>query len=144
MNKSEHIGRTAFVRYQGGATGEEPCDNFAKDKPVEVVLGVGELPKGIDDAFLSMEVGEERRATIPCSLGFGEYDSSGVQTYSRAYAEGFETLEAGDIITWTNPASGMRIPVRVIEADAQLITLDFNHPLAGKELTYWLQLVDLV
>lgn len=143
MQTNHNAGRRARVYYKGGVTGQPACDDCSQGEPVEVVLGVGDLPKGMDDAFLDMKVGEERTIEIPSDKAYGAHDPDGVQTYPRSYQHGFENLHVGDVITWTNPASGKQIPVRVIECDSQLVTLDFNHPLAGEDLTYWLKLVSL-
>lgn len=140
---SDRIGKIALVRYKGGISGEDPFDDRSTGDPVEIVLGVGDLPPGMDEAFLDMAVGEERTVVLPPEKAYGEHDKDGVQTYSRTFAEGFENLQAGDVITWTNPQSGSKIPVRVIKADDQLVTLDYNHPWAGRELTYWLQLIEI-
>lgn len=143
MDRFGRIGKVALVHYCGGASGENPVDDCSTGEPERVVLGVGELPRGMDEAFLDMEVGETRTVVIPCERGFGEHDPNGVQTYSRTFAEGFENLRVGDVVFWTNPVSGRRIPVRVVEADDRMVTLDYNHPLAGKELTYQLELVGM-
>lgn len=140
MDPNTRIGRKAQVFYKGGISGEEPIDNHSHGNPVELVLGVGDVPPGLDRAFLEMSVGEERTVVIPPSLGYGEHDKAGVQIYPRTLSPAFEKIHTGDVVAWTNPASGKAIPVRVVNADAQLITLDFNHPFAGKELTYWLRL----
>lgn len=143
MEREERIGRVVKALYKGGPTGEEPLDDHSAGEPEELVVGVGQLPRGIDEALLDMEAGEERTIIIPCEKGFGPYDPQGVQTYPRAAIEGGEKLQLGDVFPWTNPASGQPIPVRVVKADDQLVTIDFNHPFAGKELTYWLRLVSV-
>ena len=136
-------GKRAQVRYRGGITGEKPIDDMSNGEPVTLVLGVGEIIPGLDHAFMEMEIGEERTVVIPPEDGYGEHDPDGVQTYIRTFSPAFETAQVGDFVFWTNPASGMKIPVRVVKADEQLVTLDFNHPFAGNELTYWVQLVGL-
>ncbi len=140
MGENSRIGMKARVFYKGGITGEEPLDDCSQGVPIELVLGVGDIPPGLDRAFLEMNVGEERTVVIPPSLGYGEHDKDGVQIYPRTLSPAFEGVGVGDIVSWTNPVSGRAIPVRVVDADAQLVTLDFNHPFAGKELTYWLRL----
>jgi len=143
MSAHDRVGRTALVHYLGGITSEEPFDDHRDGEPEEIVLGVGEIPQGMDEALIDMEIGEERTVIIPCDRGFGQHDPTGVQTYARTFIENGTRLELGDVFAWTNPASGLPIPVKVIKADEQLVTIDFNHPLAGKELTYWLKLVDI-
>ena len=143
MSVHGRIGKVAHVHYKGGAADGEAFDDHSFGDPERIVLGVGEIPKGMDDAFLSMEIGEERTVRIPCSLGFGERDPAGVKTYTRSFIRNGDRLKEGDVFAWSNPVSGMPIPVTVVQADASMVTIDFNHPLAGKELVYWLQLVDV-
>lgn len=140
MGADVRIGRKAQVFYRGGVTGEEPLDDCSQGSPVELVLGVGDFPPGLDKALLEMSVGEERTVVIPPALGYGEHDEGGVQIYPRTLSPALEKVGVGDVVSWTNPVSGSAIPVRVVDADTQLVTLDFNHPFAGKELTYWLRL----
>ena len=143
MDRNARIGRVAYVHYKGGAVGEEAFDDHLSGDPERIVLGVGEVPKGMDDAFLDMKVGEDRTVRIPCSLGFGEHDPQGVRTYTRTFIRNGDKLKLGDVFAWVNPVSGVPIPVTVIKADESMVTIDFNHPLAGKELEYKLQLVGL-
>lgn len=142
-HRSDYIGKTALVFYKGGATGEEAIDDHSTGEPESISLGVGSLPKGMDNAFLDMEIGEERTVVIPPELGFGQHDPNGVQVYSRTFIRNGMELKKGDVFAWQNPVSGMPIPVRVTEASEELVTIDFNHPFAGRELTYWLKLVDI-
>jgi FKBP-type peptidyl-prolyl cis-trans isomerase 2 len=67
-----------------------------------------------------------------------------VRIYPRTKIPGGEQLELGSIISWVNPLNKDTLPVRVIEAASDYVKVDFNHPLAGKTLEYWLELVDVV
>lgn len=136
------VGRVAHVKYVGGVTGEVPVD-VHEDEALEVVLGVGGLPRGIDHAFMEMEIGEKRTVVIPPEDGFGFHDPQGVATYPRVFIEGGERLKRGDVFAWTNPVSGRPIPVKCVDADESSVVIDFNHPLAGKQLTYSLELVSV-
>ena len=57
--------------------------------------------------------------------------------------EGGYGLSVDDVMFWTNPDDGRRMPVWVTEMTQDAVKLDFNHPFAGKTLTYWIELVDL-
>ena len=93
MDPNTRIGRKAQVFYKGGISGEEPVDNHSHGNPVELVLGVGDVPPGLDRAFLEMSVGEERTVVIPPSLGYGEHDKAGVQIYPRTLSPAFEKIQ---------------------------------------------------
>lgn len=138
----ERIGKKAKIVYEGGPKGEEPIDS-TEGEVREVTLGLGFLPKGIDEAFQEMAVGEERVVTVPPEKGFGNYDPDGVKEYPRFYIENGEKLTVGDVVTWRNPASGAAVPARVVNANETAVQLDLNHPFAGKVLEYRLKLVGI-
>ncbi|MDR3315163.1 MAG: FKBP-type peptidyl-prolyl cis-trans isomerase [Coriobacteriales bacterium] len=143
MRRIERSGRPALVRYRGGAQGEAPIEDYSTGDPVELRIGTGAVPPGIDRTLYEMEIGEQRTLVIPPEDAYGYHDQQGVQVYPRAYIKGGDALEKGSIFGWTNPASGQQLPVRVLKADADYLTVDFNHPLAGKTLEYWLELIDI-
>jgi FKBP-type peptidyl-prolyl cis-trans isomerase 2 len=66
-----------------------------------------------------------------------------VKTYP-AYFSGWERLEVGSVITWEHPVSQQSVPVKCIAATRDTVTIDFNHLLAGKDLRYWFELVDVL
>ncbi len=144
MRYSERSGRCALVRYRGGAVGENPLEDFSKGEPVEIYVGTGAVPPGIDDALYEMEIGEQVTVRIPPARAYGDHDPRGVQVYPRSFVVNGDKLAMGTVFTWTNPASGKEIPVRVIGATKDYVKVDFNHPLAGKEIEYWIELVDIV
>jgi FKBP-type peptidyl-prolyl cis-trans isomerase 2 len=139
----ERSGRCALVRYRGGAQGEEPVEDYSTGEPQRIYIGTGSVPPGIDEALYEMEPGEQRVVRIPPEKAYGYHDPAGVQVYPRGFINGGENLEAGSIFAWKNPASGRDLPVRVIKADEHYLTVDFNHPLAGLTLEYWLELVGI-
>lgn len=144
MRHTERSGRCALVHYRGGAAGEAPIEDCSVGDPARIHIGTGAVPPGIDEALYDMVIGEERTIRIPPGKAFGDYDPKGVQVYPRSFIRNGEALEMGTAFAWTNPGTGKDIPVRVIAADEHCVTIDFNHPLAGKDLEYWIELVDIV
>lgn len=136
-------GKRALIEYQGGAKEEKPFDS-CKGAPIQILLGCGDLPSGIDEALMNMEAGEERIVEVPPEKGFGLHDPKGVRQYLRSFIKGGETLKVGDAFPWLNPLSEKRIPARVIDGDESSVLVDFNHPMAGKTLVYWLRLVKVI
>jgi FKBP-type peptidyl-prolyl cis-trans isomerase 2 len=133
----------AYVHYRGGAVGEEPVEDTFNGEPEQVYIGVGAVPPGIDEALYELEIGETRTVRIPPEKAWGLHDPQGVRVYPRSMIPGGEALVDGSVFSWTNPASGARLPVRVLEAREDYVKVDFNHPLAGKELEYTIELVDI-
>jgi FKBP-type peptidyl-prolyl cis-trans isomerase 2 len=144
VRKTERSGKLALVRYRGGAVGEEPIEDTFGGEPERIYIGVGSVPPGIDEALYELEIGEIRTFRIPPEKAYGLHDPQGVRVYPRSMIPGGEALEEGSIFSWTNPASGAQLPVRVLEAKQDYVKVDFNHPLAGKELEYTIELVGIV
>ena len=144
MKNNSQFGKCAYVHYRGGVLGEEPFDDRSTGEPVKIILGAGSVIPGVEDALSEMAEGEERTLVIPPDQAYGRHDPDGVQVYPRTmFAFGHE-LDAGEVLTWANPASGERIPVRVVEAFDDVVKVDFNHPLAEKTLEYWIKIERLV
>lgn len=144
MHKTNRSGKCALLRYKGGATGEEPVDIHLDKEPDRIYIGTGAVPLGIDEALYEMEIGEQRTIRIEPEKAYGFHDPQGIQVYPRTMISSGEKLEVGDILSWENPFNKVMLPVRVIEATDDYVKVDFNHPLAGKELEYWLELVDVL
>ena len=143
-DQAERRGRRALVYYRGGVQGEKIVDDNFLDQPAEILLGCGRVPPGIEEALLEMQPGEERIVTVPPEKGYGDHDPDKVQRYPRLFFENGYKLKVGDWLTWKHPVTQYRIPVRVIATTKDTVTLDFNHPFAGKSLEYRLKLVDIV
>ena len=139
---NDRYGKVAYIRYKGGVFGEEVTD-IHEDEPLRVVLGMGDVCPGMQDALYEMEVGEKRILIIKPEKAYGEWDPRGVETYPRVMIPGGGDLQVGSVLGRKNPRSGLVMPVRVIEADDDYVTMDFNHPLAGKTLEYEVELVEL-
>lgn len=143
MKNNGRFGQCAYVHYRGGIKGEEPIDDRSIGDPVRIVLGAGAVIPAIEDALSEMEIGEERTMVIAPEDAYGKHDPEGVQVYPRTMFAFGNELKEGDVFQWTNPASGMPIPVKVIEAHQDVVKVDFNHPFADKTLEYWIRLEDL-
>lgn len=140
----EYSGKRAFVRYRGGVVGEEPFEDYTQGEPEVILVGAGFVPRGIEELLYSMDIGEQRQAVIPCEKAYGLHDPEGVQRYTRAFVRNGDKLEVGDVFSWEHPVSQREVPVKCIEADEYTVVIDFNHLLAGKDLEYWFELIDVV
>jgi FKBP-type peptidyl-prolyl cis-trans isomerase 2 len=144
MNNRERIGRVAHIRYKGGVKGEETVDDRWEGEPLAVVVGEGQVPKGIENILYEMMPGEQREVEIPPELGYGNYRDEGAQWYPRTVLPSGYKLQNGSVLTWTNPVTHDTMPALVVEATKDTVRLDFNHPFAGKTLVYRIELVELV
>jgi FKBP-type peptidyl-prolyl cis-trans isomerase 2 len=143
MRNPERIGRVAKIRYKGGVKGEEAVDDRSSGEPLEVVIGSGSMPRGIDEELFDMEIGESKIVEIPPERGFGVYNEKVVDWHLRAMIANGYDLVVGSRLAWNNAEEGISMPARVTEVTKDMVRIDLNHPFAGKTLVYELELVDI-
>ncbi|MBQ9003451.1 MAG: FKBP-type peptidyl-prolyl cis-trans isomerase [Eggerthellaceae bacterium] len=141
-NHLERNGMTACVRYEGGVIGQ-PAIDTTEGNVKRIEMGAGVVPIGIENALFDMEVGETRVVDLSPREAFGEYDENAVQTVLRDFVPNGHSLEEGSLVGWRDPHTGQVMPVRVTMATKDYVTLDHNHPFAGQNLRYTLELVGL-
>lgn len=144
MKSKDRIGRTAYIRYRGGAQGGDLIDDRANGDPLPVIIGNGRVPPGVEEALCDMEVGEIRSVEVPSEKGYGSYNANAVQWYPRSILKQGYDLKRGSVVVWNNPEDHVKRPGRVVEETKDAVKIDLNHPFAGKNLEYRLELVMLV
>lgn len=142
MTEKAHLGSVVHILYKGGELGGEILDDHSEGEPLVVMLGDMKLPKGIEEALIGMEVGEEKQIEVPPHLGYGEYQEDLAQWYPKQMLDQGYTLKVGDVMFYRNE-DGSRQPTFVTEVTEDTAKIDFNHPFAGKTLDYWVKLVGL-
>lgn len=106
--------------------------NFEKS-PVEFEVGDGNIPDGFESALTGLKVGDHVELTIAPERGFGQHNPSNIQRMKRSDFKDMD-LEPGLVVSFQEP--GGEIPGVVVEFDDANVSVDFNHPLAGKTLTF--------
>ena len=106
--------------------------NFDK-APVEFEVGDGNIPDGFESALTGLKVGDHVELTIAPERGFGQHNPSNIQRMKRSDFKDMD-LEPGLVVSFQEP--GGEIPGVVVEFDDANVSVDFNHPLAGKTLTF--------
>ncbi len=132
-------GRKVAVHYRGTLDNGEEFDSSEGREPLEFVAGHGDLIPGFEAAVVGMEPGEEKTVTLAPEDAYGPYEDGLVIKGPRSsFPPG--KVELGQSFT-VHLKDGEEAEARVARADAQNVTLDFNHPLAGKRLTFHLKVV---
>lgn len=136
------FGERLLICYQGFEENGTVFDERSYDNPLEVALGMTALPSGIEKALREMKDGEERTLTLEPEEAFGPYNPADVIEFPPGSIEGSQKLAPGDIIKMFGNKAGMppAFP-KVLSNDGYAIKLDFNHPMAGKTVTYQIKLV---
>ncbi len=136
-------GDVVKVHYTGKLTSGEQFDSSAGREPLEFTVGAGQMIKGFDAAMPGMTLGEKKSINIPAADAYGERTEEAIIQFPKENVPADMKLEAGMQLTLSNQA-GQPIPVVVVEVQEEVIVLDANHFLAGKELIFDIELVEIV
>ena len=135
-------GDNVSIHYTGTLADGTRFDSSEGADPIDFVIGSGQVIPGFDVAVEGMTVGESKTVTIPSDQAYGEYDPAMVQEVPRSnFPEDIE-LEEGLALSAHGP-DGQLLHFKVVSFNDETATLDGNHPLAGKELTFALELVSI-
>ncbi|MFZ2444989.1 MAG: peptidylprolyl isomerase [Syntrophobacteraceae bacterium] len=117
-------------------------DKTEKCKPLEIQVGSGGLVDGFENAIIGMTQNEKKSFVLEPEEAYGERDESLERSYPRStLALNFEPV-AGQVILFTTE-SGDELPALVKSVDEEVLVLDFNHPLAGKSLTFEVEITGI-
>jgi FKBP-type peptidyl-prolyl cis-trans isomerase 2 len=131
------------VHYKGTLNDGSVFDSSHGKEPLEFTMGQGQLIKGFEAAVLGMKPEETRTVDIPSAEAYGPVVDDLKQEVKRDVLPEDLKPEVGMQLVSQQPG-GQQIPVKIIEVADETITVDANHPLAGKDLTFEIQLVEIV
>lgn len=135
-------GDTVKVHYTGKLEDGTVFQSSEGGDPLEFQLGQQQILPGIEKAVVGMDVGESKTTTIPADDALGPHRPDLVAVVPRAELPDDIQPEVGQQLLMRE-ASGQELRVLVTDTDADSVTLDGNHPLAGRDLTFDLQLVEI-
>ena len=116
--------------------------SYDRGEPLEFICGAGQMIRGFDAAVADMEVGQVVDVHLMPEEAYGMPDPNAVFTLEIAQLPGSEDLQAGQRVYLSNQY-GQPFPVTVTEKDETTITFDANHEMAGKELNFRIELVEV-
>jgi peptidylprolyl isomerase len=135
-------GSTVQVHYKGTLQDDSVFDNSNGREPLEFTIGSKQVIPGFENAIVEMEVGETKTITIEKENAYGEVRNDLIAKVPKEQLPPDMEVETGQMLQFTQP-NGQTMPVHVIEVDAESITVDANHPLAGETLTFEITLVSI-
>ena len=141
--EGKNVGKTCKVHYKGTFNdGAQFDSSYDRGEPLEFVCGAGMMIKGFDAAVADMEVGQIVDVHLMPEEAYGMPDPNAVMTFEIAQLPGSEDLTVGQQVYLSN-AMGQPFPVKVTAKDESTVTLDANHEMAGKELNFRIELVEV-
>ncbi len=136
-------GDTVRVHYTGTLDDGTMFDTSADREPLEFTIGGGEVIAGFDIAVLNMAPGEKRVSVIPAAEAYGVHSKELVTDVDREHFPADMELEIGQQLQ-VGLADDQQAIVMIVDMSETAVTLDANHPLAGQQLTFEIELVEIL
>ena len=137
-------GKKVRAHYRGTLDdGTQFDSSYDRGEPIEFTCGAHQMIAGFDAAVMDMEVGEKKTVHIPCAEAYGEHREDLVLHFPAAQVPNIEQIKVGDRLFLSGPG-GQPIPVTVVAVDAEGVDLDANHEMAGKDLNFEIELVEVL
>lgn len=130
------------VHYHGRLNDGTTFDSSEGREPLSFIAGEGQVIKGFDEAVLSMTVGEKKTVNIPVADAYGHRNDDMVMDYPVSDFPADMTPEVGMELQMGDN-QGNVFPVVITQVVGDMVTLDANHPLAGHDLNFDLELVSI-
>ncbi len=140
--KQAQAGDNVQVHYKGTLPDGQLFDSSEGREPLAFQLGSGQVIKGFDDGVSGMTVGEKKTINIPNAEAYGPVNEDMIVNFDRAQIPAEIPLEVGSTLNM-HQDGGQVIPVVIREVTEQHVVLDANHPLAGQDLIFELELVGI-
>jgi len=135
-------GDTVKVHYTGQLEDGSVFDSSIQREPLEFTLGQGQLIPGFEKAVVGLKVGEKTTANIPCAEAYGDENPEMILEVEKSHLPEDLDPEVGVQLQLNQP-DGQVIPVQITKVEGDKVTIDANHPLAGKDLIFNIELVEI-
>ena len=137
-------GKKVRAHYRGTLDdGTQFDSSYDRGEPIEFICGAHQMIAGFDAAVMDMAVGEKKTVHIPAEDAYGLRREDLVLRFPAAQVPHIEQISVGDRLFLSGPG-GQPVPVVVLAVDAEGVTLDANHEMAGKDLNFDIELVEIV
>ena len=135
-------GDSVKVNYVGKTKSGDVFDSTESCGPLAFTLGNGSLIEGFDSAVVGMEVGEKKTVELPVDKAYGPYKEEFIHTIERAKLPDDIELQVGESLL-IGPSQEEAAEFKIVSLDEETVALDGNHPLAGKDLIFEIELVSI-
>ena len=135
-------GNTVSVHYRGTLDdGSQFDSSYDRGQPITFQVGTGQMIPGFEKNVLGMKIGEEREFTLAPGDAYGEHNPEAIQEISKQMFPDNFTFQVGGVVQG-EPEEGILVAT-ILSEQKDTVTLDFNHPMAGRDLTFNVEVVDI-
>ncbi len=135
-------GDTVQVHYTGTLENGEVFDSSENRDPLQFTMGAGQLIPGFEKAVMGLQVGDSTKAEIPCAEAYGVHNPQMEVTIPKSQLPDDMEPVVGLQLQLNQP-DGQPIPCQVTKVEDEEVTIDANHPLAGKDLIFNIEIVSI-
>ena len=135
-------GNTIKVHYTGTLDDGTVFDSSEGGEPLQFEVGSGQLIAGFDTAVVGMKQGEEKTVKLLPEQAYGKHENDLMKKIPRSSLPQDREPQVGMVLGLSTP-DGQQIPARIVEVTPADITIDLNHPLAGKTLNFKIRIVEV-
>lgn len=138
------VARGDFVKvcYTGKLEDGRVFDKGEDCRPLELQVGAGEVIQGFENALVGMSVNERKTFTLSPEEAYGDRNETWERTFERAHLPAEFNPQVGDVVMF-KASEDAQIPATVKSIDDETLTVDFNHPLAGRALTFEVEITEI-
>ncbi|MBD3315633.1 MAG: peptidylprolyl isomerase [Chitinivibrionales bacterium] len=129
------------INYEGSLGDGTIFDSSEGRDPLEFTVGEHQVIPGVEEAVVGMDVGEKKTVTVPSDQAYGPHMDQLVQTIDKARIPDNVKPEVGKQLL-VRDEQGRTLTLQITNIDDKTVTLDANHPLAGQDLTFTLEIVE--
>ena len=135
-------GRNVRVHYKGTLNDGTVFDSsYDRGETINFTVGGGQMIPGFENAIDGMRVGETKKVSLTPNESYGDYDPNAIRDVPKtSFPEDFDFIEGGVV---AGTANGMPLKGTINEVKDDTVLIDFNHPMAGKDLNFEIELVEV-
>ena len=127
------------IKLQDGSVADS---TYNMGKPAKFVMGDGSLSENFEQCLLGLKVGEQKTVELQAKDAFGAPNPDNIHYMDRAKFVGDAEVEIGTVMAFSGP-DGVEIPGIITEIAGDSVTVDFNHPLAGQDVTFEVEILSV-
>ncbi len=144
MSRVENTDSVTLI-YEGKLDNGEMFKSIAKDKPLTVIMGNSDAPPTLEQALLGMKVGEKKTIRVPPEEGYGPRHKNLLQEIHKKNFGNKVDPKPGMVLSLNIDKNGEphQVPATIMEINNEMVTVDYNHPLAGHHLIYHITIIEI-